>query len=116
MKDDGKTEFDRQLEEMIKKEEREKAQVLGRKAYDRKPTSYYASLAVEHEVATNRVRSRSRSPLRLERERRERRERGRSSTPPDKKAKLVSREHLEKMRRLKQRYGDASAGEKKKKT
>lgn len=89
--------------------ERDASAAVG-KNYGHRPASYKGSLSLKLDRHTVRRRSRSRSPPR-ERERdreRARRERSRSRSPPKSAAPAVSREYLERMQKLKEKYGDAS--------
>jgi len=94
------------LEQMLKKKEMEACVAIGRD-YARRPTAYYHSLTLHLETGTNRKRSPSPAPVSS------RKKSKISSSAASKRAvapppKVVSKEHLEKMRQLRLKYGDAS--------
>ena len=81
--------------------------------YAHRPVSYKGSLSLKQDRHTVRRRSRSRSPARESRrhDHRDRnpRPRSRSKSPEKPPVARVSQEQLERMKKLKERYGDASA-------
>lgn len=93
------------LEAIIRQRERDQALAVGRD-YAKRPTSYKTSLSTPLEVGTARKRSRSPPPVSY---RSSRRTTKRSPSPEVKKKKKPSKEHLEKMAKLREQYGDASA-------
>lgn len=100
------------LDEIIKRKERDEALAVGRD-YAKRPTSYKTSLSIPMQIGTNRKRSRT-PPIRRHTSGRRRR---RSESPSRKpKAKPKSKEYMQKMAKLKERYGDASAAKKTKKS
>ena len=106
--DDREVDDDKELEEMVRKQEMEASVAIGRD-YARRPTAYYHSLTLDLETGTNRKRSPSPQPIR-------RKKKTKSKGDEVKKVvaepvnKMPSKEHLEKMRLLKIKYGDASKG------
>lgn len=102
---------ERALEEMVRKKEMEACVAIGRD-YARRPTAYYHSLTLHLETGTNRKRSPTPPPSTL------RKKINKSSSNNNLKShkqiqsqqpKLPSKQHLEKMRLLKQKYGNAAA-------
>ena len=91
---------------------REASAAVGRH-YAHRPVSYKGSLSLKQDRHTVRRRSRSRSPVRdsrrAELREREARRRSRSKSPEGDRSVRVSQEQLERMRRLRERYGDVSA-------
>jgi len=90
---------------MVLKQERDSAAAKGRN-YARRPTSYYHSLTLPHEVGTNRKRSPTPPP---ERPKPKPRRKDEKKQKEAKQPKQPTKEHVEKMKKLKERYGDASA-------
>jgi pre-mRNA-splicing factor 38B len=94
--------------------ERNNSTAVG-KDYGRRPASYKGSLALKQDRFTARRRSRSRTPPRSDYRRRDRsrsRDRDRKSSKSDSTSNTttqVSAAQLEKMKKLKEMYGDASA-------
>jgi len=103
---------DRELEELVRRKEMEACVAVGRD-YARRPTAYYHSLTLHLETGTNRKRSPSppASNLRKKKSKASNQQQKRStvSSTSHNASKQPSKEHLEKMRLLKQRYGDAAA-------
>lgn len=100
----------------VMQSERNNSAAVG-KDYARRPASYKGSLALKQDRFTARRRSRSRSPPRGEYRRRER-SRSRDKDKSSRSAKdsqssnttsQMSAEQIEKLRKLKETYGDASA-------
>jgi len=102
---DGLYLSEEKLNEVVLKQERDSAAAKGRN-YARRPTSYYHSLTLPHEVGTNRKRSPT-PPL--ERPPRKPRRRNEEKQKEAKQPKPPTREHVEKMKKLREMYGDASA-------
>jgi len=101
---------DRELEEMVRKKEMEACVAIGRD-YARRPTAYYHSLTLHLETGTNRKRSPTPPAASLRsRKSKKKASNGQSQVAVKKvTSKPPSRQHLEKMRLLKQRYGDAAS-------
>ena len=91
---------------------RDASAAVGRN-YAHRPASYKGSLSLKQDRHTVRRRSRSRSPARDSRraDHREREERRRSPSrsPERAPAAKMSQEQLERLKKLRERYGDASA-------
>ena len=101
--DNQRMDFDKKLEEMVRKGEQEAALAVG-KEYARRPTSYKTSLTLPHETSTNRKRSPTPPLIRAaKREKPVEKEKPKQKKPP-------SKEQIEKMRLLRLKYGDASQG------
>lgn len=103
----------RDLMAEVLQKERAASESVGSK-YAVRPASYKGSLSLKQERFTVRKRSRSRSPPRgSNRDRRPSGRDRRSPSPPSQasvqKSREVSREQQEKMKRILDRYGDASA-------
>jgi hypothetical protein len=112
LKDDSKSKTKRSsledLDAEILRREREKATVSGKDYIKR--SSGYANLSMKLGAATNRKRSRSRSPERREiygREHQDQQRRSRS--PSEKSSRQYSEQDIERKQKLYNRYGDASS-------
>ena len=95
------------LEQMLKKKEMEACVAIGRD-YARRPTAYYHSLTLHLETGTNRKRSPSPAPAPTRKKTKLSSNGVSSKRPAAQPPKVVSKEHLEKMRQLRLKYGDAS--------
>jgi pre-mRNA-splicing factor 38B len=113
------------LLQKVLREQRDSSAAVG-KDYARRIAGYKQSLALKADTFTARRRSRSRSPRNRGRERDRERDRGRDSdsrargggagaaeessfTKPSTKSTEMSQQQLENIRKLKERYGDASS-------
>ena len=108
---------ERALEEMVRKKEMEACVAIGRD-YARRPTAYYHSLTLHLETGTNRKRSPTPPPSTLRKKAKKSSSSSSSSKSSQNKDKMVtqqsklpSKEHLEKMRLLKQKYGNAASNQ-----
>lgn len=101
-------EDDADLMEKVLRSSREASLAVGRN-YGQRPASYKGSLSLKLDRHTVRQRSRSRSPVRRDRPPRSL-QRSRSRSPVEKRAPAMTAEQQERMRKLKERYGDASGG------
>lgn len=100
------------MEEVLRRE-RDRSAAVG-KDYAQRPASYKGSLSLKLDTFTARQKSRSRSPTRSRRSpKRDRREQRKSkSKSPEPEKRVMSAEALERQRKLKERYGDASSNPK----
>lgn len=97
----------RKLEEAERRKEKEKAVASRKSDYMRRPTNLKQALSMELSVGTSRRRSRTPPRRRTSRRDREKRSRSRSRSRSPAKKK-VSTEAAERLKKLKERYGDAS--------
>eukprot|EP01016_Furgasonia_blochmanni_P002819 TRINITY_DN11103_c0_g2_i4.p1 TRINITY_DN11103_c0_g2~~TRINITY_DN11103_c0_g2_i4.p1 ORF type:complete len:425 (-),score=73.69 TRINITY_DN11103_c0_g2_i4:231-1505(-) len=98
---------DRYIEEIIKRQ-RNEAVASSKSEYAKRPTSYKTSLSNPLPMGSSKRRSRSRSPVKKEVFIKQDRKDDRRDSPDRAAPQHISAEAYEKMRKLKEMYGDAA--------